>query len=158
MFRPLGRVDLSGFGSLLRKALASINSKRSQFATHLSDCHGGNGGRIVVHSKQRKHIHMGRVSAYEFESMGDETTRNRRLVRHIAVLCHACATGFLFLYFVSIGLDGYCIPYYCLLYLAVLYLGLVLVIVVLIVEILFDHYLIVPLVLCAPSDLYKLRA
>lgn len=66
--------------------------------------------------------------------------------------------SFFFLYLLSIGLDGYCIPYYCLLYLAVLYLGLGLVIVVLIVEILFDHYLIVPLVLFAPSDLYKLRA
>lgn len=103
---------------------------------------------------------MGRVSAYEFENMGDETTRSRRLARHIAVSCHACATRLLFFSLLCVYWSGWVLhSLLLLLYLAVLYMGMGLVIVALvIVGILFDHYLIVPLFLFAPSDLYKLHA
>lgn len=57
LFRPFGRLDLSGFGSLLRKALASIKSKRNHFATHLSNYHGGNGGRMVAQQAMETHTH-----------------------------------------------------------------------------------------------------
>lgn len=58
----------------------------------------------LLHNRQRKHIHMGRVTAYEFEDMVDEITTSRRLARHIAVSCHECATGFLFLFFFTLCL------------------------------------------------------
>lgn len=79
---------------------------------------------LVARQATGTHIH-GRVSTNEFEDMGDETTASRRLARHIAVSCNACATGFF-----SFGLGGLLHSLLLLLYLAVLYLGLGLVIVV----------------------------